>query len=67
MSMSSISVLDWGADQTAEVVLSILLESFAFKLSETSIRWNTASVHYPSSMTSDKAQLPLKVKRLVRA
>ncbi|RDX46458.1 cytochrome P450 [Lentinus brumalis] len=50
-----------------KVVLSILLESFAFKLSETSIRWNTASVHYPSSMTSDKAQLPLKVKRLVRA
>ncbi|KAI0718403.1 cytochrome P450 [Cerioporus squamosus] len=49
-----------------KVFLSILLESFAFKLSETPIRWNTASVQYPSTMGSDKAQLPIKVKRIAQ-
>ena len=50
--------------RTAEVVLSILLESFAFRLPEVEIGWNTASVHYPSVKNNAKARLPMKVKKL---
>ena len=49
----------------SEVILSILLESFAFEISDMPIRWNTASVEYPSTVTGDKTQLPIKLKQLV--
>ncbi|KAH9941249.1 cytochrome P450 [Epithele typhae] len=47
-----------------KVVLSILLESFAFELPDVPITWNSASVHYPSVGESTKAEMPMKVKRL---
>ena len=50
--------------KTAEVVLSILLEAFAFRLPDVEIGWNTASVHYPSVKNNAKARLPMKVKKL---
>ncbi|RPD65200.1 cytochrome P450 [Lentinus tigrinus ALCF2SS1-7] len=50
-----------------KVLLSILLESFAFELSDTAIQWNTASVQYPSTLTDNKAQLPIKMKTVQRA
>ncbi|RPD66247.1 cytochrome P450 [Lentinus tigrinus ALCF2SS1-7] len=47
-----------------KVFLSILLENFVFEPSDTPIRWNYASVRYPTAGSSDKPQLPVKVKRI---
>ncbi|TFK91896.1 cytochrome P450 [Polyporus arcularius HHB13444] len=47
-----------------KVFLSILLENFAFELSDNPIRWNYASIRYPTAGSSDKPQLPVKVKRI---
>ncbi|KAI0718402.1 cytochrome P450 [Cerioporus squamosus] len=47
-----------------KVFLSILLENFAFGLSDEPIHWNYASIRYPTAGSSDKPRLPLKVKRI---
>ncbi|RDX46459.1 cytochrome P450 [Lentinus brumalis] len=47
-----------------KVFLSILLENFAFELSDNPIHWNYASIRYPTAGSSDKPQLPVKVKRI---
>ncbi|KAI0685940.1 cytochrome P450 [Cerioporus squamosus] len=47
-----------------KVFLSILLENFAFELSDTPIRWNYAGIRFPTAGSSEKPQLPVKVKRI---
>jgi len=45
-----------------KVVLSVLLESFKFELTDKKIYWNYASVQFPSvGLGSEKSMLPLKV------
>ncbi|KAM5541728.1 hypothetical protein V8D89_004457 [Ganoderma adspersum] len=47
-----------------KVLLSVLLESFSFDLSETPIHWSMESVQYPYAGPRGKAQMPMKVKRV---
>lgn len=48
----------------AEVVLSILLSTFTFELTDKPIKWNVASVWFPTAGDSDTLdpELPLNVK-----
>lgn len=48
---------------STEVVLSVLLESFKFSLSDKAIVWNISGVSYPTVGPTDvHAQLPLMVE-----
>ena len=46
-----------------EVVLSVLISKFTFRLSDKEIEWNIGSVMYPTvGKESTKPELPLKVE-----
>ncbi|KAI1798436.1 cytochrome P450 [Ganoderma leucocontextum] len=47
-----------------KVLLSVLLETFSFELSDTPIHWNLQSVQYPYAGPGEKARMPMKVKRI---
>ena len=47
----------------SEVVLSVLITSFTFELSDKHIEWNVAGVWYPSLKEDrTKPQMPLRVR-----
>ena len=48
-----------------EVILSVLLSTFKFELSDKPIVWNVASVRYPTvGRESNVPQMPMKVSLL---
>ena len=49
----------------SEVLLSVLLESFSFDLSETPIHWCLESVQYPYAGSRGQAGMPMKVKKIL--
>ncbi|PIL27290.1 cytochrome P450 [Ganoderma sinense ZZ0214-1] len=47
-----------------KVLLSVLLESFSFDLSETPVHWCLESIQYPYTAQRGEARMPMKVKRM---
>ena len=51
---------------STEVVLSVLLSTFKFELTEKPVHWNLAGIIYPTVGTDPTPTLPMKVSLVQR-